>query len=158
MNVSINWIRQQIAICLVFFMAAPFVEAGTAMPQQTPAGQQTESTSSAQTQPQNADSSTNKPAGTEGQIEALPAAPDSGRPQTGPTQQQNSTSEPVGTAVAPYEKPVGVAASSPAGAAIAPAKQKRSRSILISVGVIAAAAVAVGTVVALSDGSPSRPH
>jgi hypothetical protein len=73
-------------------------------------------------------------------------------------QQQNGTSAPLGTAVAPYEKGVGVAASRPAGAVIAPAKQKRSRSFMIKVGVLIGAAVAVGTVVGLSATSPSRPH
>jgi hypothetical protein len=53
---------------------------------------------------------------------------------------------------------VGVAASRPAGAAIAPAKQKRARTLLIKVGIVVGVAVAVGTVVALSNASPSRPH
>ncbi len=66
--------------------------------------------------------------------------------------------KPVGTAAAPYEKITGVTASRPAGAVIAPAKQRRVRSILIRVGVVVGAAVAVGTVVALSHGSPSRPQ
>jgi hypothetical protein len=52
---------------------------------------------------------------------------------------------------------MGVAASRPAGAAIAPAKQRRVRTILISLGVIAGAGIAVGSVAALSHGSPSRP-
>jgi hypothetical protein len=73
-------------------------------------------------------------------------------------QQQGETPAPVGTAVAPYEKGIGVAASRPAGAVIAPAKQKRSRSFMIKVGVLIGAAVAVGTVVGLSVASPSRPH
>ena len=73
------------------------------------------------------------------------------QPQSGPP-------SPVGTAVAPYEAGVGVAASRPAGAVIAPAKQKRSRSFMIKVGVLIGAAVAVGTVVGLSAASPSRPH
>lgn len=75
-----------------------------------------------------------------------------------PEEQQNNTSKPLGTAAAPYEKTTGVAASKPAGAAIAPAKQKRARSILIRVGVILGVGVAVGTVIALSLESPSQPH
>jgi hypothetical protein len=73
-------------------------------------------------------------------------------------QPQSGETKPVGTAVAPYEKTMGVTASRPAGAVIAPAKQRRVRAILIKVGVIAGAAVAVGTVAALSHGSSSRPH
>lgn len=75
-----------------------------------------------------------------------------------PEQQQNNSARPVGTAAAPYEKATGVPASRPAGAVIAPAKQRRVRSFLIKVGVILGAAVAVGTVVALTKGSPSRPQ
>lgn len=74
-----------------------------------------------------------------------------------PGQQQEGGAKPVGTAAAPYEKPAGVAASRPAGAVIAPAKQRRARSIFIKVGVIVGAGVAVGTVVALSHSSSSRP-
>jgi flagellar basal body-associated protein FliL len=50
-----------------------------------------------------------------------------------------------------------VTAAKPAGAAIAPAKQRRVRVILISLVVVAAAGVAVGTVVGLSHSSPSQP-
>jgi hypothetical protein len=89
---------------------------------------------------------------------ALPQA--SGQHSTPPAsdQQQTPPQKPVGTAAAPEEKPVGVAASRPAGAVIAPAKQKRVRIILIRTAIIVGAAVAVGTVVALSKGSPSRPN
>ena len=55
------------------------------------------------------------------------------------------------------ETATGVAASKPAGAAIAPAKQRRVRTILISLGVVAAACVAVGIVAGLSRTSPSQP-
>lgn len=65
--------------------------------------------------------------------------------------------QPQGAAAAQVQPTTGTAASQPAGAAIAPAKQKRSRSFLIHMGVIAGAAIAVGTVVALSSGSPSKP-
>jgi hypothetical protein len=63
----------------------------------------------------------------------------------------------VGTAAAPYEKPTGVPGSRPAGAAIAPAKQKRVRAIVIRVGLILAGAGAVGAVVGLSKASHSQP-
>jgi hypothetical protein len=65
--------------------------------------------------------------------------------------------QPVGTAAGPYTKPTGVAGSRPSGAAIAPAKQKRVKSILIRVGLIVGGAAAVGAVVGLSKGSSSRP-
>ena len=65
--------------------------------------------------------------------------------------------EPVGTAAAESVAVTGVAASRPAGVAVAPAKQRRVRSILIKVGALVGAGVAVGTTMALSQGSPSRP-
>ena len=78
-------------------------------------------------------------------------------PQTGAAQQPDQSPKPVGTAAAPYERTMGIAASRPAGAAIAPAKQRRVRTIVISLAVIAGAGIAVGSVAALSHGSPSRP-
>ena len=65
--------------------------------------------------------------------------------------------KPKGAAAAEVQRSTGTAASTPSGAAIAPAKQKRSRSLLIRMGALAGAAVAIGTVVALSSGSPSKP-
>jgi hypothetical protein len=93
--------------------------------------------------------------------EAAPTSsnrPPSSAPQATPQQQNGGTPAPVGTAVAPYEKGMGIAASRPAGAVIAPAKQRRTRSFVIKVSLIVGAAVAVGTVVGLSEASPSRPQ
>jgi hypothetical protein len=81
-------------------------------------------------------------------------------PQTSAQVAQNQpmpSHEPVGTAAAEWQPVTGVAASRPAGAAFAPAKQRRVRSIVIKVGALVGAGVAVGTVAALSAGSPSRP-
>lgn len=63
----------------------------------------------------------------------------------------------MGTAAAPAEPAGGVAATRPAGAAIAPAKQKRSHTLLIRMSLLIGAAVAVGTVIGLSEASPNRP-
>ena len=71
---------------------------------------------------------------------------------------QGRSIKPVGTAAAPSETTMGVTASRPAGAVIAPAKQRRVRSILIRVGLIVGAGVALGTVMALSHATPSRPQ
>ena len=65
--------------------------------------------------------------------------------------------QPQGAAAARVQPTTGTAASQPAGAALAPAQQKRSRSFLIRLGVLAGASIAVGTVVALSSASPSKP-
>jgi len=90
-----------------------------------------------------------------------PAAPAETQPPQAQTQppsgQSTHPARPAGTAVAETPSTVGVAASNPAGAAIAPAKQRRVRVFLISVGAIVGAGVALGTVAALSAGSPSRP-
>jgi hypothetical protein len=70
---------------------------------------------------------------------------------------QDQTRQPVGTAAAEAPVVTGVAASEPAGVAIAPAKQRRARIFLIKVGAIVGAGVAVGAVAALASASPSRP-
>jgi hypothetical protein len=64
--------------------------------------------------------------------------------------------EPNGTAVAPQIQVSGGAASKPAGVAIAPPKQRQIRSLLIKLGVLAGAGVAIGTVVGLSAASPGH--
>ena len=74
-----------------------------------------------------------------------------------PQQQQSRSHEPLGTAAAEWQPVTGVAASRPAGAALAPAKQRRVRSIVIKVGALLGASAALGTVVALSEASPSKP-
>src|SRR6476660_8229796 len=75
-----------------------------------------------------------------------------------PAQQQGQEQkpEPNGTAVAPEVGTSGGAASKPAGVALAPPKQRRARSLLIKLGVLAGAGIAIGTVVGLSAASPSR--
>ena len=64
---------------------------------------------------------------------------------------------PVGTAAAPAPVVTGITAAQPAGVAIAPGKQHRARSLVIKVGAVIGAGVAVGTVVALSAGTSSKP-
>jgi hypothetical protein len=64
---------------------------------------------------------------------------------------------PVGTAAAGVVPANGIAASQPSGVAIAPAKQHRVRTIVVRTGAILAACVAVGSVVALTEGTSSRP-
>lgn len=87
-----------------------------------------------------------------------PAQPvQSGQSQQPTQAQPNQPSRPAGTAVAETPSTTGVAASNPAGAAIAPAKPHRVRIFLISLGAIAGAGVALGAVAALSSASPSRP-
>jgi outer membrane biosynthesis protein TonB len=88
-----------------------------------------------------------------GQSEQQQPAPSTAPATSQPTQQ---TPEPNGTAVAPQVGTSGGAASKPAGVAIAPPKQRRVRSLLIKLGVLAGAGIAIGTVAGLSAASPSH--
>ncbi len=87
----------------------------------------------------------------ESSTEQVPATP-APQPKAEPQMQQ-----PLGAATAEGVPTVGGAASRPAGEAIAPAKQKQRRSLLLKMGLIAAAGVAGGVVYALSKSSPSKP-
>jgi len=90
--------------------------------------------------------------------DSLPSAPVPQASQQQAPAQAAGQQQPVGTAAAPYEKPTGVPGSRPAGAVIAPAKQRRVRAIVISIGIVLAAGAAVGAVVGLSKASHSQPQ
>lgn len=85
------------------------------------------------------------------------ATPEAPQPQNSVQQPPQKQNQPQGTAAAQKGQTAGGAASQPAGTAIAPAKQKQNRSLLIKIGLIGAAAVAGGTVYALSRKTPSLP-
>jgi hypothetical protein len=106
---------------------------------------------------QNKSDSANAPSGAELPDAPTPAQPGEQTPQPPPPQTQNSGSVPSGAAAAKAAPAKGAPASRPVGAAIAPAKQRERRSLLIKVGLVAGACVAVGSVVALSKASPSKP-
>lgn len=155
---SLGWFGRLMAKFLILLLALPLAQAS--------AQEQTPQNGAAQSQQQSATANSGNSA--KAVEPALPNEPQQNHslPQNAGTQpppaqtppaQQTQTPEPVGTAAAPAETPVGTAVSRPAGAAIAPAKQKRRRTFLIRVGLIVGAAVAVGTVVALSKASRSRP-
>jgi len=76
-------------------------------------------------------------------------------PATEPVKQ--GPANPLGTAAAQKGATRGGVASRPAGEAIAPAKHHQVRSLLIKVGLVAAGAAAVGTVVGLTRGTSSVP-
>jgi hypothetical protein len=92
-----------------------------------------------------------------GQTSSSSAASPAASQQTQSETQSSPIQKPVGTAAAETPPTTGFAASNPSGAAIAPAKQKRARTILIRVSAILGAGVAVGTVAALASASPSKP-
>lgn len=79
---------------------------------------------------------------------------------TAPAPGQTATQKPqrpVGTAAAEAPKVSGITAAQPAGVAIAPAKQRRVRTIVLRVGAIVGAGAALGTVIALTEGTSSKP-
>jgi len=71
--------------------------------------------------------------------------------------EEKKPERPVGTAVAEAPLVSGTPAAQPAGVAAAPGKQRRVRTIVLRVGAIVGAGVAVGAVVALTAGTPSKP-
>lgn len=103
----------------------------------------------------NANELPDSPGATVAQAQA-PPPPETPPPQSSASQAP-APQRPVGTAAAEAPSTSGVAASEPAGVAIAPAKQRRTRTILIRTGAIIGAAVAVGVVVALTAGTSSKP-
>jgi|SRR5271166_4628209 len=78
-------------------------------------------------------------------------------PSDQPAAQDQKPQRPVGTAAAEAPKVSGITAAQPAGVAIAPAKQRRVRTIVLRVGAIIGASAALGTVIALSEATPSKP-
>lgn len=138
---------------LVVLCALPNLSVAIVAPQAVnsePAQQSAQDTGTDAARPQGTDAGGNLP--------DSPSAAQSGN-QTQPADQKGSAAsqEPRGTAAAEAARTHGGAASKPAGAAIAPAKQRRTRSLLIKLGIIAGAGAALGTVYGLSKGSPSRP-
>jgi hypothetical protein len=92
--------------------------------------------------------------GNQQQPNTTAATPQAPQPRQQPKTQQT---EPQGAATAERVPTAGGTAAKPAGVAIAPAKQHRTRSLLIKFGALAAAGVAAGTIYALSRGTPSTP-
>jgi hypothetical protein len=137
------FVQRQIGCCLAVLLAMPASAVYAAQVQQTAAQPQVPTSSDSQ----------------------QPAAQLATRPQEGQDQGTSNAAAgadqnraPVGTAAAPYEKASGVSATRPAGAVIAPAKQRRVRQIFIKVGILVGAGAAIAAVAMLSHSSPSTPH
>ena len=130
---------------------SPTPDAGAA-----PATAQSQSTQTSRDQLPDSPDTVQSPTTVQSQTndQAQPPTPSQSKP---PRQPPVKAQEPLGTAAAELESTTGVAASKPAGTAIAPGKQKRARMILIKVSALVGAGVAIGTVAALSSASPSRP-
>jgi cytoskeletal protein RodZ len=80
-----------------------------------------------------------------------------GQSASAPQVQNANPQRPVGTAAAEAPPVSGITAAQPAGIAVAPAKQRRTRTLVLKVGAIIAGGAAVGAIVALSEGTSSRP-
>jgi len=130
----------------------------------------------AQTAPSNtSERAANAQPGQETSLEALPDSPGATLAKSQESTQQNPSAQPdspstdsqhehdeklqrpVGTAAAEAPRVSGITAAQPAGAAIAPAKQRRVRTLVLKVGAILGASAAIGTVIALSAATPSKP-
>lgn len=149
-----RWLKKYCTFCLAVGLAFP---AARLLAQSTP-----ENAAPENAPPQTA---TSEPAPSAGSATESPAAPAPGQAegtsasaQSAPNQNSGTLNQPVGTAVAPYEKTSGVTASRPAGAVIAPAKQRRVRAFFIKIAVVVGAGAAVGAVAILSHSSPSQPR
>ncbi|HEY1262111.1 MAG TPA: hypothetical protein VGF06_01235 [Terriglobales bacterium] len=116
-------------------------------------GQETQPAAPTTTQAQASDTPANQEGSPAAQSNQLPDSPGAVPRPTAAT-----TERPLGTAAAETGTATGTAASKPAGVAIAPGKQRQSRSFLIKLGAVIGVGVAIGTVVALSNASPGRPQ
>ncbi|MFP5227719.1 MAG: hypothetical protein ACLGXA_08800 [Acidobacteriota bacterium] len=164
-----NGVYRAIAMALVMLLGTPLGAIASA--QERSAQQQAQNATSQPVVPQGRAEVPGQPISAE--VASLPESPtpaaqsDSSAQQQQPApappltaqqpQQQGTQSQPMGTAAAPAEPAGGIAATRPAGAAIAPAKQKRTHTLLIRWSLLIGAAVAVGTVVGLSSASQNRP-
>ena len=173
MSINNCMIRKLIAGCLTILLTGPLAGAAAAPLQQMVPSESSQTSAPVQektqgTNPESIGQGSNivlpeNPLPNASNLSADPAqsanqSVQSAASQPAPEQQQNDAQQPVGTAAAPHEESTGVAASRPAGAVIAPAKQRRARSFIIKLGVVIGVCVAVGTVAALSHGSPSQAH
>lgn len=100
------------------------------------------------------------PATPDSQLPAAPSASPSAQQTVPPAQTQKTAPAapaPQGVAAAGEAKTNGGPASEPAGTAIAPAKQRQMRSLLIKIGAIGAGAAALGAIYGLTRSTPSHP-
>jgi hypothetical protein len=91
-----------------------------------------------------------------GQQPNIPLSPRSST-QTAGEEAPRQLQRAQGTAVAPAPAVLPIAAAEPTGIAIAPAKQRRVRKIVLKVGALVGASAALSTVLILSKNTPSKP-
>jgi hypothetical protein len=91
-----------------------------------------------------------------GRQPAIPLSPQSST-QTDGEETHGQLQRAAGTAAAPAPAVLPIAAAEPTGIAIAPAKQRRVRKIVLKVGALVGASAALTTVLILSKTTPSKP-
>ena len=133
-------------------------------PSNTPVAQSAPAAAAQQSQGTKPSSSGTTINPSEGPLQPVTTYPDASQPPgqgnkmvPNAPEPKTQQTEPQGAATAEKVPAAGGAAAKPAGVAIAPAKQHRTRSLLIKFGAVAAAGVAAGTVYALSRGTSSTP-
>jgi hypothetical protein len=139
-------VRLGVAFLVLFLVA----DAGAALAQQSGATDQPDKATASEKLP-------DSPGAVRFQITASNRQNEAGVAEEAPSANPPAEKQPVGTAAAEGIRTSGVAASAPAGTAIAPAKQRQVRSLLIKMGAVLGAGAAVGTVYALSAATPSKP-
>ncbi len=160
------WItRSLIAVLVLTLAGAPELIAQTAQTQQQDQQQQPKSQQNPTVMPDPSKGPL-QPVPSDQDIPNAPSASQPAQPQTqtlAPAQQTapqaapQRPEEPLGAAAAEGAKVNGGLASKPAGNAIAPAKQRQVRSLLIKLGAIAAGGAALGIVYGLSRSTSSVP-
>jgi hypothetical protein len=91
-----------------------------------------------------------------GQQPIIARSPQSSTPTDG-EEAQSQLQRALGTAVAPAPPVLPLAAAEPTGIAIAPARQRRVRKIVLKVGALVGAGAALSTVLILTETTASKP-
>jgi hypothetical protein len=154
-NANERWVRitSRILLLLLMISAAPELARALGPQENAPNQEQRQTPDSAQVPAKQQDELPDSP--------SVMRAPADASQQSEPTRPSQpfiqGDQKPVGTAAAEAAIVRGTGASKPAGMAIAPGKQRQTRSFLIKMGAILGAGAAVGTVMALTMASSSKP-
>jgi len=129
---------------------SPSSDADPAQPSRSKAGAQADDSAAS------AGGSQNTVPQSVGQLPTIPLSPQPST-QTDGEEAHRQLQRALGTAVAPAPAVLPIAAAEPTGIAIAPAKQRRVRKIVLKVGALVGASAALSTVLILSETTASKP-
>jgi hypothetical protein len=152
----------------LFALSIPLLLAGSAWAQSAvPVPPPSQTRTAPETLKQRTDLPTTAPSSTPPSVDSIVPTRQRLTPPLEPAQQaagQQQTpvatppAQPLGTGAAPDLGARGVPASRPAGAVIAPAKQKRISVFSVRTALLVGGVVALGVVTGLTLGTPSRPN